>query len=185
MSHLGRFIEGIEIGNVLVQTANINLETGDTSLVSINIQSSNLTSISLPLLATIANTSNNTVIVGNNFLTSIDLHSLVSAPNLQITGNNAICSVDLHSFTTGDGNQFLCTSIDLTSLSTTNTNSNGFQIQNLTQSTLDLPALTTVGDGMITLSTTSSQTIDGITTQSLTSFQSLTVQSDSSNWIII
>lgn len=41
------------------------------------------------------------------------------------------------------------------------------------------------GTGVITLDTTSSQTIDGATTRTLNQYDSLTVVSDGSNWIVI
>lgn len=41
------------------------------------------------------------------------------------------------------------------------------------------------GTGIITIATTSSQTIDGITTQTLNQYDSIAVQSDGTNWIII
>ena len=41
------------------------------------------------------------------------------------------------------------------------------------------------GSGTITLATTSSQTIDGASTQSLAQYQSLTVVSNGTNWILI
>lgn len=41
------------------------------------------------------------------------------------------------------------------------------------------------GSGTVTLATTSSQTIDGAATQTLTQYQSLTVVSNGTNWIII
>lgn len=41
------------------------------------------------------------------------------------------------------------------------------------------------GTGLVTIATTSSQTIDGDTTRILTQYESITVVSDGSNWIII
>jgi hypothetical protein len=42
------------------------------------------------------------------------------------------------------------------------------------------------GTGTITLATTSSQTIDGVTTKTLsTQYQSYTVQSNGANWILL
>jgi hypothetical protein len=41
------------------------------------------------------------------------------------------------------------------------------------------------GTGTITLATTSSQTIDGITTQTIEQYNSITVKSNNANWIII
>ena len=41
------------------------------------------------------------------------------------------------------------------------------------------------GTGFITVATTSSQTIDGATTQGLNQYEGVTVQSNGANWIII
>ena len=41
------------------------------------------------------------------------------------------------------------------------------------------------GSGTVTLATTSSQTIDGASTQTITQYQSLTVVSNGANWILI
>jgi hypothetical protein len=41
------------------------------------------------------------------------------------------------------------------------------------------------GSGIITLKTTSAQTIDGQSTQTLTQYDALTVMSDGANWILV
>jgi len=41
------------------------------------------------------------------------------------------------------------------------------------------------GTGLVTVATSSSQTIDGATTKSLSQYESIEVQSDGSNWVII
>jgi|ERR1700741_1183598 len=42
-----------------------------------------------------------------------------------------------------------------------------------------------IGSGVVTLATTSSQTIDGVTTQTVLSGNWIMVQSDGSNWVVI
>lgn len=133
-----------------------------------------------------------------------------SAPSVTVTGLNMALWVDdgivridgntLHGVTTDNGTQLQTTSLSvgIVGKSANYTLTAADSAVNATSGTFTFTLPTAVGisgriyfiknsgAGSITVATTSSQTIDGVTTQTLgTQYLSITVMSDGANWIIL